>query len=600
MLPRIKKLFFLIGKSGRAKFFVLLVLMVVNSLLELAGVGSIPVFIIVISNPDMIMNHPWARPVISLLQISGSRDLMLWSCILLIALFVVKNSFFSLLVYIKTRITYNEQIRLGDRLFRAYMKAGYTFFLNRNSAELLRNVNDETKLVVSSVMIPLLQIIMDGLVLLMIVVLLLKVEPLISLLTFAVLGTTSFLFVRITNKKNKSYGKEAQLHRRRMNKIVLEGISGIKDVKVLGRENSFLEQYKFSAVRTAIAFRYKQVLNQLPKPFMETIAVAGMLLIALMFIVLDRSLTSLIPVLTLFGAATVRMLPIFRTVVSAYTDIRYNFYAIDPIYNDLMLLEKNANKLMKEERAIQVEPYKFSSQIVVENVSYRYPRGNTEALSDVNLEIRKGAVIGLVGPSGAGKTTMVDILLGLLEPHPGRVLVDGQDIFEDVKRWQINVGYIPQFIYLNDDTIRRNIAFGLSEDEIDDFKIKQALRAAQLESLVRELPEGLDTIVGERGVRFSGGQRQRIGIARALYNNPQVLIMDEATSALDNITEKSVIEAIERLRGDRTIVMIAHRLTTVRNCDVIYLMNQGRILDCGNYDRLLKISSEFRKMNLAK
>ncbi len=596
MLSRLKKLFYLIGRAERAKFLVLLFFMLIHSLLETAGVGSITVFIILLSSPDMILNNVWARPVLAWLNISDARSLMIWGSVFLIALFVVKNIFFAVLVYFKNRVTYSEQIRLGNRLFKAYMKAGYTFFLNRNSSELLRNINSETGVIVSGVIVPLMQIMMDSLVLLMIVLLLLKVQPVISLLSFTVLGTVSFLFIRITNKKNKAYGREVQQHRHRMNKIVIEGISGIKEVKVLGRENSFLKQYNFSAVRSAVAFRYKHLINQMPKPFMETIAVAGMLLIALMFILMGEKVNMLIPVLTLFGAATVKLLPIFKTVVSAYTEIRYNVYAIDPVYQDLTLLEKDPDWL-KEQKAVH-EPYPFSSKIVFENVSYRYPQGSAEAIQEINLEIPKGAVIGLVGPSGAGKTTIADIILGLLKPHTGRVMADHQDIFEHVRRWQMNVGYIPQFIHLNDDTIRRNIAFGLQDEDIDDMKINQALSAAHLESLIREIPKGLDTIVGERGIRFSGGQRQRIGIARALYNNPQVLIMDEATSALDNITEKSVIESIELLRGDRTIIMIAHRLTTVRNCDVIYLVNEGRILEKGSYDDLMKTSSEFRKMNL--
>jgi len=600
MLSRIGKLLYLIGKPERVKFLVILFLMLINSLLEMAGVGSITVFIIALSNPDMIMNNAWARPVVAKLDISDPRSLMIWGSIFLIALFVVKNVFFALLVYIKNRVTYSEQIRLGNRLFKAYMKAGYTFFLSRNSSELLRNVNSETGLIVSGVIVPFMQIMMDILVLLMIVALLLKVQPVISLLSFAVLGTVSFLFVRITNAKNKSYGKEVQHHRHKMNKIVMEGISGIKEVKVLGREINFMKQYNFSAVRSAAAFRYKQLIGQLPKPFMETVAVTGMLMIALMFVLMGEEVSMLIPVLTLFGAATVKLLPIFKTVVSSYTDIRYNIYAIDPVYDDLKLLEKDAQKRNEKEKKAGREPYPFASKIVFENVSFRYPQGTAEAIQDIHLEIPKGAVIGLVGPSGAGKTTIADIILGLLKPHRGKVMADRQDIFEDVRRWQMNVGYIPQFIHLNDDTIRRNIAFGLMDEDIDDNKINQSLKAAQLDSLIREIPKGLDTIVGERGIRFSGGQRQRIGIARALYNNPQVLIMDEATSALDNITEKSVIESIEILRGDRTIIMIAHRLTTVRNCDTIYLVDEGRIMEKGSYDSLMKTSSEFRKMNLVE
>lgn len=598
MLSRLKKLDYLIGKPGRIKFFILLALMIINSFLEVLGVGAIPVFIVIISNPDMIMQHRWAAPFIEFLNINTPRTLMIWGFVFLAFLFVLKNAFFSFLIYIKTRVTYNEQVRLGNRLFEAYMKADYAFFLNRNSSELLRNVNAETKLVVSDIIIPALQIIMDGLVLIMIVVLLLKVEPVISLLTFAVLGSASFIFIRITNRKNKQYGEDAQRQRRKMNKVVLEGISGIKELKVLGRENHFSEKYNASAVRAVMALRYKQIINQLPKPFMETLAVTGMLLISIVLVLMNRNISSFVPVLALFGSATMRLLPVFKVLMSSYTDIRYNLYAIDPVYDDLKLLEKNESGSLKNEKKITVEPYPFSSEIVFENVSYCYPQGKTQAIGNINLKIPKGAVVGFVGPSGAGKTTMVDILLGLLEPRQGRVFVDGQDIYKDIKRWQMDVGYIPQFIHLSDDTIRRNIAFGIPDDEIDESKIKQSLKIAQLESLVRELPEGLDTVIREKGVRLSGGQRQRIGIARALYNNPNVLIMDEATSALDNITEKSVIEAIENLRGDRTIIIIAHRLTTVRKCDVIYLMNEGRILEHGTYEYLLESSSEFRKMNL--
>ena len=600
MISRFKKLLFLISGKGRFKFFILLAAMFINSLLEMIGVGSIPVFILIISNPEKIMQHQWAAPFVGLFDITTSKSLLTWGAVFLIGLFVAKNVFLSLLIYIKTRIIYNEQVRLGNRLFKAYMKASYPFFLNRNSAELLRNVNNETRLIISGVILPLLQTVLDGLVLVMIVILLMAVEPVVSLLAFAILGSVSFIFIRFTNKKNKAYGKEARQHRRRMNKIVLEGISGIKDIIVMGRENSFLSRYNFSAVRTAITLRYKQMISQLPKPFMETIAVVGMLLIVLMLLVLGRDINSLLPVLTLFAVAAMRLLPVLKDIVAAYTDIRYNVYAIDPVYNDLKLLEKDADRQLKKEKKIDITPYPFVSEIVFKNVSYRYPQGNVQAVRNINLNIPKGAVVGLVGPSGAGKTTLVDILLGLLKPQEGKVLADKQDIFADVRRWRKNVGYIPQFIHLNDDTIRRNIAFGLPDDEIDEALVWEAINASQLEEFVRELPKGLDTVVGERGTRLSGGQRRRIGIARALYGNPPVLIMDEATSALDNITEKYVIDALDKLRGDRTIIIIAHRLTTVRNCDVVYLMNEGRILEQGSYEYLLKSSKEFRKMNLVE
>lgn len=597
MMSRIKKLFFLIGKSGRIRFFILLAGMFVNALFEMLGVGAIPVFIMMISNPDAILQHRWAAPVVGLFDIPHSQSLLLWGSVALIALFATKNLFFSLLIYVKTKVIYDEQVKLGVRLFKAYIKANYTFFLNRNSAEILRNVNDEARLIISGVIMPLLQIILEGFVLTMIVILLLAVEPLISLAAFTVLGGVSYLFIRVTNRKNNAYGKEARKLRRRMNKIVLEGISGIKDIIVLGREDSFLHRYNFSAVRMAVTLRYKQVISQLPKPFMETVAVAGMLFIVMMLLVLGRDVVTLLPVLALFAVATMRLLPILKNIVAAYTDVRYNVYAIDPVYNDLKLLEQTADEKPDREAIKETVPYTFESKIIFRNVSYRYPQSDIPAVQGINLKIPKGAVIGLVGPSGAGKTTLVDILLGLLQPQRGQVLIDDQNIFADIRCWRMNVGYIPQFIHLSDDTIRRNIAFGLPDNEIDEERVWQALRAAQLEAFIRELPEGLNTTVGEKGIRLSGGERQRIGIARALYNNPRVLIMDEATSSLDNITEKYVIDALEKMRGDRTVVIIAHRLTTVRKCDVIYLVHEGRIMEHGNYELLLKSSDAFRKMN---
>ncbi|HQL00113.1 MAG TPA: ABC transporter ATP-binding protein [Smithellaceae bacterium] len=598
MESRFRKICFLIGGRTRAKLLVLLVMMIINALMEMAGIGAIPVFIFMISNPETLLQNRWVAPVARDLHIATAQQLMLWGFGFLAVLFVVKNAFLSLLISIKAKVTYQEQIRLGNRLFKAYMKARYPFFLNRNSAELLRNVNNETGTIIAGVIMPLLQIVMNGLILFMIVVLLLKTEPVITLLTFAVLGTVSFLFIHLNKKKDMAYGRQEQRERSRMNKIVLEGVAGIKDIKVLGREDSFLAQYGFSALQTAVAQRHKNILTELPRPLMEIIAVFTLLFISFMLLMTGRTTDSFVPVLALFGAATMRLLPTLRIIVSALTDIRYNLCAIDPVYNDLECLEKHPDRRLRADNTNSLEPYPFSCRMIFEDVSYAYPQGRQEAVRHIDLIIPKGAMIGLVGPSGAGKTTLVDILLGLLEPQQGRVLADNQNIFEDIRRWRMNLGYIPQTIYLSDDTIRRNIAFGLPDEYIDEVQLIRAVRSAQLEAFIQGLPGGLDTVVGERGIRLSGGQRQRIGIARALYNNPQILIMDEATSALDNITEQFIIEALETLRSDRTIIMIAHRLTTVRNCDVIYLLDDGFIVGHGGYEDLLKNSSAFRKMNL--
>lgn len=596
MKQSLRRFFYILGGKGRFKMGVLLVMMVINAVLEMVGVGAIPLFVMVLNNPETLFEHETAGAILAGLGMETTRDLLIGGSVFLMAVFLIKNLFFAFLIWVKNRIIHNQQVVLGNRLFRAYMKAPYTFFLNRNSAELLRNVNGETKLVISWVMIPLTKIIMQSMVLVMIVGLLLAVEPLVSVIAFAVLGGLSGLFIRFTSKKNKAYGKEEQDHRRRKNKTVLQGISGIKDVKVLGRENSFLEQYNFSAVRSAIALRYKKVVSELPKPFLETVAIAGILLIALMLWWQGRAVASIVPLLALFGTATVRLLPVFKEIVASYTMIRYSIFAVDPVYEDLKLLEKPAQKQFRIEKKHDRSPYPFEKAIRFRDVHYTYPNADTQAVRGITLDIPKNSSLAFVGSSGAGKTTMVDILLGLLEPQQGQVLADGQDIFEDPHRWQKNVGYIPQFIYLSDDTITNNICFGLPAGRIDETRLWEAIHAAQLEELISELPKGLDTIVGERGVRLSGGQRQRIGIARALYQNPKVLIMDEATSALDNVTERYVIEAIERLKGERTVIMIAHRLTTVKNCDILYMMKAGEIVDSGTYQDLITRSGEFQKM----
>jgi ATP-binding cassette, subfamily B, bacterial PglK len=281
--------------------------------------------------------------------------------------------------------------------------------------------------------------------------------------------------------------------------------------------------------------------------------------------------------------------------VAQFTSIRYNSYSVHPIYNDSLKLKENT--IPKDElKSKDIRPLRLQHSIIFNGVSYRYPGNHEPAIDNLTLEIPRGYAVGFVGASGAGKTTLGDLLLGLLNPNDGKVLVDGVDIHDNLPGWYKNVGYIPQFIFLADSTVKQNIAFGLPEEEISEEKLKNAIKAAQLESLIGELPMGVDTVIGERGIRLSGGQRQRVGIARALYNDPDVLMMDEATSSLDNLTEYYVMEALEALKGERTIIMIAHRLTTVMNCDVLYLMERGKIVQQGTYSELIKSSDQFREL----
>jgi len=308
----------------------------------------------------------------------------------------------------------------------------------------------------------------------------------------------------------------------------------------------------------------------------------------------DRPISSIVPIIAMFGVAIVRLIPAINQVTQLLTDLQFNIASVNPVYDDLTLLKESTQAFRSDRRKKQKLELKKS--IVIKNLHYQYPKSTEQALNGVNLEILYGNSVALVGSSGSGKTTLADSLLGLLVPQKGAILVDGVSISESISGWQQNIGYIPQFIYLSDDTLKRNIAFGLPDDKIDNEKILKAVELAQLSDLIEHLPQGIETVIGERGTRLSGGQRQRVGIARALYHEPQVLVMDEATSALDNITEHQIIGAIEALKGERTVIMIAHRLTTVMNCNVLFFMENGKIVDKGTYQELLIKNADFREM----
>jgi len=593
MLETFRKLFDLLPSTDRLKFAGLFVLMMIGTVLELIGIGMIPVFISAVADADMVLQNEWAQPLLAALGIETARDLLIAGGIALIAIFFVKGVYLVWLHYVKARFIQGRFAFIAGMLFRTYMHAPYTFHLSRNTAELIRNVTNETSFIANQVLVPFFHILMQSLTILGIFLLLLYFEPVITLVAFLVIGGGGGLVLKLLKSRIRYYGKMAARERGRMIQGVNEGLGGFKDVTVMNRQNWFISRFRHFVNNLKKAQIFQVIANQSIRPVLDFIAVAGMMLIAMLMVSQGRPVAAIIPVLALFGAATVRLLPAVTMVISHVTTLRYYLHAMHPVHRDIMQQRERTDSIAAAQTKDKLP---FRQEIRLNNVQYVYPDSTEQALRGVDLTIPKGAVVGFVGASGAGKSTIVDVILGLLEPQEGQILVDGVDTAGQIRKWQNNVGYIPQFIYLSDDTIGNNIAFGIPEKEISKDKVAAAVKAAQLEDLVRQLPDGLDTVIGERGVRLSGGQRQRIGIARALYDNPAVLIMDEATSALDNVTEKHVIKAIEALRGERTIIMIAHRLTTVMNCDHLYLMEQGRIIREGTYRELLRSSSQFREM----
>ncbi len=587
MLALLKKLKDIFPPSDKVKLVVLLFLMLIDVFLEVLSIGIIAGFVSVISDPNILFNIGWLKPVLTTLDIKTSEDVLIYGSIVIIGTFIIKNSYLIIYEYIKSRFIYNRYKSISTRLFRLYMSVPYTFHLRRNTADLIRNVSTETESLAGRVMTPILQIVTDGIMTLGVIILLLIVEPVITLVTMFLLGGVSVLFLKATRSRANRHGKEALKERARMIQTVNEGIGGFKETTVMNRQSWFIKQFKSSANILSKAQIFQQISNHSVRPIIETFTISGMLLITLILLKQGRSMASLVSVLALFALSIQRLLPTINNLISQYNVVRYYTYAVDPIYNDLTKL-KIQDKNTRESDNGNMYKIPFKNKIELSSVNYSYPGSSELVLKNISLIIPKGSTIGLVGTTGTGKTTIVDLILGLLTPKDGSIKVDGIDIQKNLQGWQRNIGYIPQFIYLSDDTMRNNIAFGLDKKEINEEQLISAVKVSQLYEFVERLPEGLDTYIGERGVRLSGGQRQRIGIARALYHNPEVLIMDEATSSLDNKTEKFVIESIERIKGNRTMIIIAHRLTTVKNCDTLYLIKDGQIIASGNYKELVE------------
>ena len=516
--------------------------------------------------------------------------------LILLSVYLFKNAYLAILTYWQYRFLYQKQMSLSARLLKLYLNSPYTFHLQRNSAELVRNVTSEVPLIFAGVLIPMLILTTEIMVMGCITVLLLIAEPLSSAIAAIFLCVSIFCLNKIIRKQMNGQGLIRQEQSGQMIKWVNQGLGGIKETKVLGREAFFLNTFAKSTQAYSKANLIVGLATQLPNLFIDTVLIASVLLIVIFSLIQGREIRSILPMVSLFAISSLRLMPSAKRIISTLTTIRYSKDSVDVVHYDLISLETTSTQasLIKSN---QTSSHLFQNSIELKDIHYQYPNASKLSLLGISLSITKGQAIALVGESGSGKTTLVDVILGLLPPSQGEILVDEENILSNLTNWQSQIGYIPQSIYLCDDTIRSNIAFGVPLDQINEEQVWKSLKAAQLGELIRNLPDQLDTLVGERGIRLSGGQRQRIGIARALYHDPEVLIMDEATAALDNNTEREFMEALESMSKDKTMIMIAHRLSTVKNCEHLYLMQQGKIIGSGTYNELLSQSIEFRLLD---
>jgi len=599
----VSKLLYFLDRRDRIRAFGLMLMMLVGALFEGLGIGLVAPFIGLLQTPEKIHEIKLLQRLYVASGLTSTRDFLILCGALLALLFLIKNVFLGILSYSQYRFLFNKQVSLARRLFNAYLHSPYTFHLKRNSAELLRNVNQEVLWIFHQVLVPCCVVITETLVAIAVMTVLLREQFVTSLIALTVLGGASAIFFRVVRKKMSEAGTSQQHHLGQSIKWVNQGLGGLKESKVLGREDYFLDFYTRSSQEYATANRFLKFVSDLPRLGNETIAISGIMLMVILLLTSGQDMAAIFPTLSLFAMASMRLAPSLNRIVSSLNSIRYFTPSVNVIYNDLVWLHEHgqlpAENAIGDAATTNSTKLTLKRDIELRHVDYQYPGSTETALRDITLTIPQGQSVAFVGASGAGKTTMVDVMLGLLPPTKGEVLVDGVNIHDNIRDWQDKIGYIPQPVYLSDDSIRRNIAFGIADSEIDDGKVHTALRSAQLEELIESLPEKLETLVGEHGVRLSGGQRQRIGIARALYHDPAILVMDEATSALDNETESEITRAITDLHGQKTIIIIAHRLTTVRNCDQLFFMKNGQVVETGTYDSLLANSVEFQAMTKA-
>ncbi|CAN5909631.1 ABC transporter ATP-binding protein [soil metagenome] len=574
--------------GDRRRVAILVALMTIGASMEALGVGLIMPFIALLQRPALVHE---SRPLAALMRLTGVQTAtgatMLLAALLLVV-FVVKNVYLAITTWLQLRFLGNRMTYCARDLLAGYLGRRYTFFLGRNSGELVKNCVTDTAAVFYAAMPAAFLFAIEGLTCVVLGILLVALEPIAVPVVALVIGGGGYLFQRYSRRRSLALGKGVREKKADLVQLDGQAFGGIKEVRIRGCEDVIVSSFVATSREHAAASRVARFLGTAPRFAFETLAVSGMLLVSFIVLLRGGGTEGLVPLLGVMALAVVRLMPSAVRMLGALNEMRYFSPFVDALQKDLA------------EREVQLEstsPLEFKRELRIANVSYTYPGASKPSLEKVSLTIRKGEAIALVGSSGAGKTTLADVVIGLLAPTSGELLVDGVRVEPStVRAWQDLIGYVPQQVYLGDDTLLRNVAFGEPDEKIDLERVNRALAAARLTELVASLPDGLATEVGERGVRLSGGQRQRIGIARALYFDPKVLILDEATSALDGLTEAEVVEAIEIARADRTTIVIAHRLSTVRTCDRLVYMSEGKITNVGTWDALLASNTEFKRL----
>lgn len=581
-----KKLLFFLSPQEKQKANLILILILIMALTDMIGVASIMPFMAVLTNPGLIETNSALNKLFDLLNIFGVNAINEFIFVLGILVFVLL--IFSLILkaitsYFQYRFIMMCDYSIGKRLIETYLRQPYSWFLDKNSAELGKSILSEAALIAQQGIGPLMTLIAQSAVTFALIILLILVDLKLTLIMSLVIGGAFFSIAYFFTKFINRIGKERFISNQQRFKIVNEAFGAFKEAKLGGLEDFFIKKYSHNAFKNAKHQASMSILAELPRFFIEAVAFGGMLLLVLYIISQNGIFVDAIPLISVYAFAGYRLIPSIQRVYNAINSLKFADTAITNLYLDLKNLK--TSEINVDQKILQ-----FNKSITLNNISYCYPNSSRFSLKDVKITIPVRKTIGIIGATGSGKTTIVDVILGLLDAQKGTLEIDNNIISKkNIKNFQRLIGYVPQNIFLTDDTIASNIAFGVDPNNIASQSIERSSKIANLHDFViNELPEQYNTVIGERGIRLSGGQRQRIGIARALYHDPKILILDEATSALDNNTEEVVMEAINKLSKNITIILIAHRLNTVKNCDIIFKFDKGQLVDQGSFNELFK------------
>lgn len=572
------------------RYGVLALLTLMASILEVVGVAAVLPFIGMVNDPDLVLRHWLLSQIHTFIGLESPRDFVILSGLCLLALVLSKNVLLYVQTWAQCRLLYGDSAQLSTHLFGLQMRMPYLRQLQTNSAVAMTTTNHAADQVFLAVMVGLVGVATEGLAMIGVLLVLLIAEPMMTSVAMLVMLAVAGPLYYSMRRHMERFGRMNMVYYESRLRILNQGFGSIKTLKVSGREAEIVDRYARVRADNAALLADNILRQQLPRGIMETLLVAGVVGTVVAALLQGRDTAAITAVLGLFAVAAFRLMPAINRVLAHLNNIRQGLPSVERVMADLRDLADLPQRLDS------TAPLVFRNTLVLDDVRFSYPSADVPVLNGVSLTINRGEAVALVGASGAGKSTLADVILGLLPLQGGRVLSDGTDIFANLSAWQRYIGYVPQHIYIADESLRCNVAYAVPEAEIDDQRVRKALEMAQLTDVVATLPDGLDTVLGEHGTRLSGGQRQRVGLARALYNDPDVLILDEATSALDNETEFEVTRTIEGLRGHKTLIIIAHRLSTVRRCDRLIMLEAGTVVAEGGYDHLLATSPHFQNM----